>query len=154
VRVGNGGVGTVGVAEHVAASQIATWGTIPVCAAYGADLVGIGLGVNDRGNSRTVAQFKTDMITLITNIKAQGSDIVLCSEAPTGQTPQSTNEAAYNQTLSDLSITYNLPYYAYCERAGTFSSYNGAGFMFDALHPNNAGYWDWAQGIVPSLLGI
>lgn len=154
VRIGNGGVGTVGVQQHVTPSQIATWGTIPVCTAYAPDLTIIGLGINDRGASRTPAQFQTDMITLINGLRAINSDVIIASEAPAQSAPNATNETAYNQVMSDLATSYGIPYYAYCERCQSFAAYNAAGFMSDGLHQNNRGYWDWAGGIVPMLVGI
>jgi hypothetical protein len=154
IRIGNGGVGTVGVQQHVTPSQFTTWGTVPVCTAYAPDLTIIGLGVNDRGASRTTAQFQADMVTLITALKAMGSDVIIASEMPAQSAPNSTNEGAYNTAMSELATTYSAPYYAYCERCQSFATYNSGGFAFDGLHQNNLGYWDWAQGIVPQLVGI
>jgi lysophospholipase L1-like esterase len=151
IRVGNGGVGTVGAQQHV---MLATsWGSIPFLAAYQADLVIIGLGLNDRGAGRTPAQFKADMQTLITAAKLN-SDVIVCSEMPAQSAPQATNEAAYNTILGDLSNENSIPYYAYAERCQSFTAYNALGLAFDGLHQNNLGYWDWAQGIVPALLSI
>lgn len=151
IRLGNGGVGTTGAQQHVLSPT--TWGTIPTINAYQPDLTIFGLGVNDRGASRTVNQYKTDMQTLITAAKLV-SDVVLASEMPTGQTPQSTNEASYNTALSELANDNALAYYAYCERCQSFSSYNALGFTSDNLHGNNKAYWDWAAGIAPVLMGI
>jgi hypothetical protein len=153
VRVGNGGVGTTGVAQHVVSSQVATWGTIPAMNAYQPDLTIIGLGVNDRGASRTTVQYRADMQTLVTAAKAAG-DVVLCSEMPSQSAPQATNEAAFNAVLKELSGLHSAPYYDYYGRCKSWASYNSLGMAADALHQNNRGYWDWANGIAPVLLGV
>lgn len=154
VRIGNGGIGTTGVAQHVTPSQLTSWGTLPVCTAYAPDLTIVGLGVNDRGAGRTAAQYQADMVTLLNGLRAINSDIIIASEAPSQSAPQATNEATFNQILSNLANTYQCPYYAYNERCQSYTVYNAAGYMADGLHQNNKGYWDWANGITPALLGI
>lgn len=151
VRVGNGGVGTTGAAQHVALPT--SWGSIPFLAAYQADLVILGLGINDRGAGRSANQFKADMQTLVTAAKLN-SDVIIASEMPAGVAPQSTGESDYNNVMAQMATDNNIPYYAYCERCQSFSAYNALGMAFDTLHQNNKGYWDWARGIVPALVNV
>lgn len=152
-RIGNAGVGTTGVAQHVIPSQINTWGTIPHMNAYQPDLTLIGLGVNDRGAGRTAAQFKTDMQTLVTAAKAVG-DVILCTEMPSQAAPQATNEAQFNDAIRELAYSNSVGLYDYYSRCISWASYNSRGMAADALHQNNLGYWDWADGFAPALMGL
>lgn len=151
LRVGNGGVGLTGAQQH--AMQATTWGTIPMINAYAPDLVTIALGINDRGASRTLAQYRTDLQTIITGAKAV-ADVVLCTQMPSQNAPQATNEAAFNDVVRDLAYSNNVGLYDYYSRCGSWASYNSRGMANDALHQNNRGYWDFAEGLVFALMAV
>lgn len=151
VLVANGGIGTVGAQQHAAATT--TWGTIPFLNAYQPNLTCIGVGINDRGNGRTVNQYVADMQTIITGAKVWG-DVILCTENPSQNAPQSTGESDFNNAILNLAATNGLAVYDYYGRCGSWTAYNAAGNVSDALHPNEFGYWDFARGLVPALIGL
>lgn len=146
VRIANAGIGTTGAVEHATANT--TWGTVPMLNAYQPDLTVVGLGINDRGNARTFAQYATAMDTVV-NAAVAVSSVMLCTQMPSGSTPASTNEAQFNAYMFGRNDCMLYDYYSRCQ---TFAKYNTRGFAFDFLHPNDFGYWDEAQGIGSALM--
>lgn len=147
IRVANAGIGTVGAVEHALAPT--TWGTVPMINAYAPDLTVINLsGVNDRGSGRSAAVYTAAMDTVV-NAALRVSSVILATQMPTGVSPNNVNEAAYNAysfTRPEVMV------YDYYSRCASYESYNARGMVFDGLHANNLGYWDFAQGLASGLV--
>jgi hypothetical protein len=147
IRIANAGIGTVGAVEHIAAPG--TWGTIPMINAYAPDLTVINLsGVNDRGNGRSFSQFTAAMDQLV-NAALKVSSVIIATEMPTGVSPNNVNEPQWNAyafTRQECMV------YDYWSRCVSFENYNARGMVYDFLHANNLGYWDFAQGLASGLV--
>lgn len=146
IRVSNVGISGAGADTWVAVTGNAAWTGPEAIKAYAPDLTIIDLGINDASAGRTTAAFMADMATLIAAAKSVGSDVVIKTMVPSLRTFHAT-EAAYVTALKALALpTVNL-----FEYFGDPQNPQDAGFMFDDLHPNDAGYERVAEYVLVSL---
>ena len=111
------------------------------------DLCIISLGINDAAASVASATVTANLQTIINYCKISG-DVILETMPPSSGTPQSTFEALYVPAYYTLANSNSVPIIDPYTRFG--SAYY-APMMFDGLHPNDYGYWDWAQQVVHVL---
>lgn len=138
VLVGNAGVGSSSSVTWNTNS--ATFGGIPFIKAYAPDLCVISLGINDAGASLAAATYQTNMQNLITACKVSG-DIIINDWPPSENSPYTIFEPQYLPILQSLALSNNAEYFSIYGRFGGVWMTN---YFFDALHPNDYGYWDWA----------
>jgi len=107
------------------------------------DLSIIPLSINDARDSVSPATLQANLAALIVAGQATG-DVVLMPPPPSSGSPYTTFEPQYQAVYRALSALYNVPI---VDVYGRFGGTWNAAFMSDALHPNNAGYWDIASAV-------
>lgn len=146
-------VGTAGVDGKKASDFVggSPWGTAPFQTSHNADLTCISLGINDTQTPSTAAQYIANIASIVSQCP---KDVVLISMPPSGTGSGVTYpqyEALYQPALLSYALQNNIPLIDWYGRlSNTFQT----SFMFDALHPNNSGYWDIAQLLVNALTTI
>jgi len=112
------------------------------------DLCVISLGINDAGSSVPATSVQSNLQSLITACQASG-DVLLDTFPPSENAPYSTNEKLYLPIISSLAASNSLPI---MDIYGLFNSVWTSNHMYDGLHPNDLGYWQWAQGELEVIL--
>lgn len=126
----------------------------------GAQLYIIALGVNDSLNSVTVAEYMTNMGTLISAYQAAGASVLLLICEPVNGDPQWPQfvEAQYqlaqeyNCALVDIYKRWGSAYVNTTGMYGTSNDYSGNAGT-DGIHPSNKGHRDIANALVRQLIG-
>jgi lysophospholipase L1-like esterase len=148
VLVGNAGVGSSTTTGWTLSPS--SFGGIPLIKAVSPDLTIISLGINDAGASTSASTVQTNLQALITAGQVSG-DVIIETWPPSSGSPYTTYEPLYLPVISSLAATNNIPVMDIYGRLG--QTYN-ASFMHDNLHPNDEGYWDWAQGTLEMIVPI
>jgi lysophospholipase L1-like esterase len=147
VRVGN--VGVPGSTSAQWASDVALTG-LSYIRGYAPDLMFIPIGINDARDSVSPATLQANLAAIIVAAQVSG-DAVLMTMPPSFGAPYTTFEPQYQAVYRTLSATYNVPI---VDIYGRFGGVWQTAFMFDALHPNNYGYWDIAGAVSTFLKKI
>lgn len=109
------------------------------------DFAVIELGTNDiinGGSGDTLANFTTNIITLITYLQSLNSNvaILLVQAHNVSSTPLLFTQAQAQASLQSLAATYNVAFLSYADSEGTEATANALGLMFsDGIHPSNNG---------------
>jgi lysophospholipase L1-like esterase len=145
VRVSNAGV--PGSTSTQWALDVGVTG-LPHIRAYAPDLTVLPIGINDARDSVSPATLQANLAAIIVAAQLSG-DAVLMTMPPSSGAPYTTFEPQYQAVYKALSVTYNVPI---IDIYGRFGGTWQTAFMFDALHPNNAGYWDIAGEVARKLM--
>ena len=113
-------------------STLDPWSPLNAITALAPDLSIIKLGINDWQTAVPPATYAANMAALITRCKQTG-DVIVCSPHQTvGQDPQVN---AYVDALRDAIDNADVRMVDWYYYHGTYAAINGAGNMFDGLHP-------------------
>lgn len=147
VLIGNAGVASTQTNDWV--QSAANFGAIPFIKTVAPNLTVISLGINDASGAVVVGTYIANLQLLINAAKVSG-DVVLVDFPPLNNgAPTSTYAPQYIPQILALAQTNNILYASLYARFG--SSYLSA-LMADTIHPNDQGYWDWAQ-FIAGLIG-
>ena len=126
------------------------WSPLNALGTLAPDLTIIKLGINDWQTNITLANFKTGLNALITRARLTG-DVMLCSPNQTGGSALSTAQDTYINVLRDIVDSANVRLSDGYVFHGTYAALNGAGKMFDTLHPKAVVY-DAEAAMLSSVL--
>ncbi len=145
VRVGN-----VGVPGSTTEQWASTGGfnRMMASATYAGHLVIFSTGINDAINGVSPADLKTRMTTVVVADKAAGYDFVLVTPPPPQNDPVFSIVASYIEIYEQVASENDLVL------VDLFNLWGGvykAEFMADDLHPNDAGYQDWAEAVFDAI---
>ena len=115
------------------------WSPLNAIGTLAPDLTIIKLGINDWQTNVTLANFKAGLNALITRARLTG-DVMLCSPNQTGGSALSTAQDTYIDALRDIVDSANVRMSDGYVFHGTYAALNGAGKMFDTLHPKAVVY--------------
>jgi lysophospholipase L1-like esterase len=141
IRIANAGVNSTTSTQW--AVTTADFGSTNTIKGYAPDATVIMLGINDARDSIAPSVLQANLATIIVAAQVSG-DVVLATPPPSSGAPYTTFEPQYQAVYKALSATYNVPI---VDIYGRFGGTWNTAFMFDALHPNNAGYWDMAEAV-------
>jgi hypothetical protein len=120
--------------------------------AYAPHLAIVQLDVNEAVHGKTPATLQANLSTIVSGFQAAGSEVVLvasCAQSGTTAAAWSTfRNAVYN-----VADTYKAPLVDITDRFGPYATATANGLMYDANHPNGAGYADTAQAVFNALVG-
>lgn len=156
LRVGNVGMGASNTDNWCYTGGAAGSNGIDMQKAYGADLTVIMLGINDNTGLVPVSRFLTNIATLTAAAQLTG-DVIIGSVVPTNPAtfPATTTwESQAMPLLKSQAAQANVPYVDIYNRFGSWTQANALGMMFDALHPNNLGYFDMADAVTTLLASL
>lgn len=141
VLIGNAGVGS---STTTSWTSFSPFGGNSLITTVAPDLTIISLGINDANAGLSATAFSTNLQSLINSALVTG-DVIICTWPP-------------NQTAGTLATM--LVYYPYIYQLGSsnthvvvgdifyrFGSTWNSPFMSDPAHPNDQGYFDWAQSL-------
>lgn len=148
LRMANAGMG--GTLATSNWGIVGTWTSDAMIRAYAPDLTIISLGINDGGNSVTVAAYLAAVQIVITAAQVSG-DVVVVPPLPPGPTATA-NMKAFINLYTDALPTFALPLADIRNRWISGDDADALGFKRDALHPNALGYGDLAEFLAPKLL--
>lgn len=131
-------------------STIDPWSPLNAIQTLAPDLTIIKLGINDWTNSVTLANFRAGLNALIARARLTG-DVMLCSPNQTGGAALTTAQDTYIDVLRDVVDSANVRMSDGYVFHGTYAALNGAGKMFDTLHPK-ATVYDAEAAILTSVL--
>ncbi len=136
------------------ATNTGPFSPIPTITYEAADLVIIGLGINDWDNGVPLDTYVANMTAIVTAARAV-SDVMLIIQPQTNPN-RNANDAAANQKLytdaiATLAASTGSMVFDLQRRIGDFALMNSAGLMADDVHPNLLGYSDWGDGIADVL---
>ncbi len=110
-----------------------------------ADLVMIDLTINNCVANTAEATYKANMQTIIDLAKAGGASVLLVTGNPINPTSASqAQQDIFKQYYKDLAVTNSLPMVDQYALYTDYATLSGLGYMFDSLHPNKAGYANFA----------
>ena len=119
--------------------------------AWAPDLVTVMLGTNDhRSGSVSAATYKTNLTTLVADLKATGIEVVLITPPPNDA--GSSAIAPYLDALYDVALTQDVPVLDVHDRWRSYSSTAALGLMSEGTHPNAAGYDDLATAVLAAIV--
>lgn len=139
------------------AANTGAFSPIPTITYEAADLVVIGLGINDWDNGVPLATYIANMTAIVTAARAV-SDVMLVIQPQTNPS-RNANDAAANQKLyvdaiTALAASTNSMIFDVQAQYGDYATANAAGLMADEVHPNPLGYSDWGDGVAMALAGL
>jgi len=110
------------------------------------DVVLINMSINDIGASVSDSSYITALSALVSSARSAGTDVIVATTQPTQTTAIRTAAVvnAYWLAITNFCASSGIPVVDLNTRMGTYVSNNTNGLMFDALHPNAAGYQDIA----------
>lgn len=147
VRFANAGISGSTTSQWVAAGS-GSWNGVFSIQAYNPDLTVISLGINDATALTTTATYIANITSLINAAQFGGGSVILMTWPPSSPAAQIAAFKGYYPALLALANNLNIPV------IDIFARWNKtyqASFMSDIKHPNNLGYFDWANMIVPYL---
>jgi lysophospholipase L1-like esterase len=129
------------------AGNVAFYSPIGGLEFFAPDLTLLNIGINDWNGSTTLANFQTNVQSVITACKLSG-DVIIVSPAPTAssQTP-STTQQGFVTVLSNLANTNKVPFIDWWTRMGPQANNTAMYWTGNNVHPNMIGYSDNAQDI-------
>lgn len=126
---------------------------LPSIAASAADLIVIGLGINDWDNNVPLATFTANYTAIVQACRAVADVLVIIQpQTDPSRNATATTQKAFTDAISSIATANGCMLFDFQARAGDFASANGAGLMADMVHPNALGYSDWGDGLA-DLLG-
>lgn len=130
------------------------WGPLNGLNAFSADLVIVDVGINDWNAAGSASAYKTNIQTLITQVVANGSSIILVTPAPTNPANGATIAAQtpFIDAMYALAVTNNLPLIDNYTRFGPAASNGTMYWTGNGVHPNMIGYADFATPITDFVL--
>lgn len=140
ILMGNAGVNGSTTTQWATSGN---YGGLQFIEAVAPDLTIISLGINDASVPVAVSTVIANLQAIITAAQISG-DVVLETMIPSQTGTAYTNELIYVPQYANLAQMNNLLFLDIFARFG--SSWNAA--LMNAstpLHPNDLGYWDWAQ---------
>lgn len=136
IRVGNAGSSGSDTTTWTDASQGA-YGGVASIRAYAPDLTIFNLQNNDAAAGLAVATHRSQLQALVTAAQVSG-DVILMSTNPSATDATSTLERQY--TADEKAAFTSAGYLDYLAVCGSWTRYNGLGYVYDDLHPNAKGY--------------
>ncbi len=113
------------------------WSPLNAIGVLAPDLTIITLGINDWSVSNVTA-YKAGLNALITKARLTG-DVVLCAPNQTNNSDDVT-KASFVAALREVAEAADVRLIDHYEAQGTYAALNGAGKMFDTLHPKAVVY--------------
>jgi lysophospholipase L1-like esterase len=154
VRVINGGWSGGTSADFSVTTQPWCPGNTALWTAINADLVFVEAGINEWNfNAVTTAQYKTNLQTIVTNVRAAGSDVIFVTPVPS-DTAYASASVAKQQSYIAVMMTVAAENKVFViDIFGRFVDYTtSSGRYWDGAHPNGTGYSDEADMILSVLL--
>lgn len=139
LHVGNYGFSGAATPQFVSFPN--DYGSIPFIKAYAPDLTIISLGLNDMNSGVSADTYKANLQMLITAAQVSG-DVVLTTFPPSQQAALFSQEPGFVAAMKAVAATNNL---GVIDVFANFGSAYNQPLMSDPVHPNNAGYAQWAQ---------
>lgn len=154
VDVLNFGMGSSVVADWVV--NTVAYSPLPslttMCAT--ADLVILPFTINDAIPPTSTASYKANLQILINAAKAGGADVLLQTGNPCSTSADAdANQQAIRQGMKDLALSNDLPMIDLFDRYGNYLNMVAQGLMFNARHPNTAGYADIGNFVADTIMG-
>ena len=129
------------------------WSPLNTIASFAPDLTIITLGINDWENSIPLATSQSNLQAIITAAKVVG-DVILCSGVPSNpaQGVTTATQLTYVSMMQSLAASNGIIFMDIFNRWVNWTVSNNLGFYTTAsagvgnnLHPQGAGYADWAD---------
>jgi lysophospholipase L1-like esterase len=156
VRVINGGWSGGTSADFSATAQPWSPANTALWTAINADLVFLEAGINEWNfNAVTTTQYKTNLTTLVNNLRAAGSDVIFVTPVPSDVAYQSASVAkqqSYIAQMMTVAAELNVFVIDIFGRFIDYTTSNAAGRYWDGAHPNGTGYSNKADMILSVLL--
>lgn len=149
ISVINAGLSSTKASDVAVAT--APWGPMAVLPQIGAHLVVICLGINDVGALSPVLTFTANLQTIVTTAKNAGASVVICSNIPFDKPSVSTLYPGYRAAMQSIALASNCLFIDAYQRYTDYATATSLGLLADTLHPNNAGYVDFAGVIAHEL---
>jgi lysophospholipase L1-like esterase len=141
----NAGWGDSRVAHWIQA--VNGWDALYFIDAIAPDLSIIDLTINDWNSATDLTTYSSNLQTLITRCKLTGNVILMTGNPSNTGAAQSSYVAA----VASLATSNSVPLIDIWTLWGSWASANSNGWMFDALHPNAAGYAQIASTVLPYI---
>jgi lysophospholipase L1-like esterase len=113
----------------------------------------IPMTTNDFGTQTTLANYKTQLIALVTRAKLTG-DVLLVASCASDQAGKAIPQTAYAEKMFEVANEYGCAYVDIYNRWGGYAAALANGFMHDHSHPKDAGHEDQATALIRAIIEV
>jgi lysophospholipase L1-like esterase len=142
ISIYNAGWSTSATSNWLNAASL--WNPYPVLGTLAADLVPIGLMINDAAQAVSLSTYNTNLSGLVTQSQVAGSVILLSGNPidPVGNSLPTATQATYVAQMRTAALANNVPMIdVFNLFGGSYAAAVAKGWMFtDGVHPNATGY--------------
>ncbi len=128
------------------------WSQIPSFATFAPDHFHAMFTINDASAGTANATYQSNLNAILSGAQAVGSITCGCSPYASNATVATTTQNSYAQQLFSVAAQLGIPALDLHEKWVSYTSANAQSIMYDATHPNGAGYYKLALSLYDLFL--
>lgn len=117
----------------------------------GAHVVVLNIGINDIVAGTPAATYEANLTTVVTSAQTGGADVILCAPMPFSDANYASLMPQYIAALKAVATAKGCFFVDAINRYTSYANSNALGLQGSALHPNAAGYADYAAMVCEVL---